>query len=68
MSDLMEYKGISLDQASSTVQGMIEEMGGSIGVVAIDREGNLSTPYSGDGMYRGHVRQDGKYVVQIYAE
>jgi len=68
MSDLMEFKVISLDEATNTVQGMIEEMGGSIGVVAVDRDGNVSTPYSGDGMYRGHVREDGKYVVRIYAE
>ena len=68
MSDLMEYKGLSLDEATNAVKGMIEDMGGSIGAVGIDRNGNVSMPYSGDGMYRGHVRQDGKYVVQIYAD
>lgn len=68
MSDLMEYKGASLDEATNSVKRMIEDMGGSIGAVAIDRDGNVSMPYSGEGMYRGHVRQDGRYVVRIYAE
>jgi beta-aspartyl-peptidase (threonine type) len=68
MSDLIEYKGYSLDEATNAVLKIIEDMGGSIGVVAVDTKGNVSMPFSSNGMYRGYVRQDGNYVVHIYAE
>ncbi len=66
MSDLIEYRGYSLDRATTTVRDIIRDMGGSIGIVAIDRHGNVSMPYSGDGMYRGYVRAGGEIVVRIY--
>ena len=68
MSDLIEYRNYSLDQATIAVRDMIQEMGGSIGSVAVDRHGNVSMPYSGDGMYRGFVRQDGDFVIRIYED
>jgi beta-aspartyl-peptidase (threonine type) len=68
MSDLIEYKGYSLDEATNAVRKIIDDMGGSIGVVAVDAKGNVSMPFSANGMYRGYVRQDGNYVVHIYAE
>ena len=68
MSDLIEYNGMSLDEATNTVKKMIQDMGGAIGVVAIDKQGNISMPFSGEGMYRGYVRQDGDYVVRIYRD
>ncbi len=66
ISDLMEYKGLSLDEATNAVKEMIQEMGGAISVVAIDRQGNVSMPFSLTGMKRGYVRQDGNFVVRIY--
>lgn len=66
MSDLMEYRGLSLDAATRTVVGKITAMGGGIGVIAIDAKGNVAMPFAGDGMYRGTIRDDGKPVVQIY--
>lgn len=68
MSDLMEYKGYSLDEATTAVRDMIRAMGGSIGAVALDRYGNVSMPFSGDGMYRGFVREDGEFVIRIYTD
>lgn len=68
MSDLIEYKDYSLDEATNAVLKIIEDMGGSIGVVAVDAEGNVSMPFSGSGMKRGYVRQDGNYNVYIYGE
>ena len=66
MSDLMEYRGFTLEQATQAGADAIMEMGGGIGVVAIDAQGNISMPYSGDGMRRGYVREDGEIVVHIY--
>ena len=41
-------------------------LGGAGGVIAMDPEGNIATPYTGDGMYRGWVRQDGRIEVRIF--
>jgi beta-aspartyl-peptidase (threonine type) len=68
MSDLIEYKNYTLDEATNAVRKTIEDMGGSIGVVAVDAKGHVSMPFSANGMYRGYVRQDGNFVVHIYAE
>ncbi len=68
MSDLMEYRGYTLKQATQSGADAIMEMGGGIGVVAIDAQGNIAMPYSGDGMYRGYVRDDGEIVVHIYRD
>ena len=68
MSDLMEYKGLGLEEAIRTVMRKISDMDGSISAVAIDANGDVAMPYSGDGMYRGYVREDGRYVIRIYSE
>lgn len=68
MSDLMEYRGLSLAVATRTVNDKIVKMGGGVGVVALDAQGNVAMPFSGDGMYRGVVRGDGRPVIQIYRE
>ena len=66
MSDLMAYKGLKLEDAVRAVMQKISDMGGSISAVAIDADGNVAMPYSGNGMYRGFVREGGNYEVRIY--
>jgi beta-aspartyl-peptidase (threonine type) len=68
MSDLMEYKGLELEPAIRAVMKKIHDMGGSISAVAVDANGRVAMPYSGNGMYRGYVREDGRYVIRIYSE
>ena len=68
MSDLMEYKGLGMEEAMRTVMRKISDMGGAISAVAVGADGSVAMPYSGDGMYRGYVREDGNYVIRIYDE
>ena len=68
MSDLMEYKELEMEEAVRTVMRKIANMGGSISAVAVDANGQVAMPYSGNGMYRGYVREDGTYVIRIYSE
>ena len=68
MSDLMALAGLSVSEATEKGRKKIADMGGSIGVVAIDRQGTIAVPFSGDGMYRGHASGDDAVVVQIYAK
>ena len=56
VSALMEYKGLPLDAAAAEAMRQMEQLGGTGGLVAIDRHGNVAMPFNTPGMYRGcHV-------------
>ena len=68
MSDLVEFKGATAQQAMEVATQRVVDMGGGIGLIAVDKDGEIAMRYTGDGMYRGHVREDGEIVVLIYDE
>lgn len=52
---LMEYGGLSLQQATErVVMEKLPVLQGSGGVIAIDSEGNVALPFNSEGMYRGY--------------
>jgi beta-aspartyl-peptidase (threonine type) len=66
VSAMMEYKGMPLSKAAKAAIGKVEELGGSGGLIAIDRQGNFALPFNTSGMYRGTVDAAGKISVAIY--
>ncbi|WP_316734548.1 isoaspartyl peptidase/L-asparaginase [Pedobacter aquatilis] len=66
ISDLMEYKGLSVDAASKIAIEKVGKMGGDGGLIALDKKGNMSMPFNTEGMYRGAITVDGKVEVSIY--
>jgi beta-aspartyl-peptidase (threonine type) len=65
----MMYRGDSLAQAAEEVLlKVVPEMGGDGGVVALDRDGNVSLPFNTEGMYRGWIRPDGSRGVAIFSD
>ncbi|MFD1257536.1 isoaspartyl peptidase/L-asparaginase family protein [Mucilaginibacter terrae] len=66
ISDLMEYKGLSVAEAAKIVQDKVAKMGGDGGLIALDRKGNVTMPFNTEGMYRGCITADGKVEVYIY--
>ncbi|GAA4210365.1 isoaspartyl peptidase/L-asparaginase [Pedobacter jeongneungensis] len=66
ISDLMEYKGISVAEASKIVLDKVGKMGGDGGLIALDKHGNVAMPFNTEGMYRGTITADGKIEVNIY--
>jgi L-asparaginase / beta-aspartyl-peptidase len=65
----MEYRGLSLEDAGrEVVMERLVEMGGDGGVVALDRDGNVSMPFNTPGMYRGYMDSQGRAVVMIYSD
>jgi beta-aspartyl-peptidase (threonine type) len=66
ISALMEYRGMKLQAAAQSVLDKVAKLGGTGGVIAIDRDGNIALPFNTSGMYRGHVDPDGKFVIEIY--
>ncbi|WP_143309948.1 isoaspartyl peptidase/L-asparaginase family protein [Chitinophaga vietnamensis] len=68
-SDLMEYKGWSIQQAADElIMQQVPKLGGDGGLIAIDKDGNIAMPFNTAGMYRGSVSADGKMEVRIYKE
>lgn len=69
ISCLMEYKGLSLEEACHVlVHDKLVKIGGEGGLVAIDKAGNISMPFNSDGMYRGSRHSNGETVVMIYKD
>lgn len=66
VSDLVQYKGMPVQQAAETALGRAKKLGGTGGLIALDKNGNFAMPFNTSGMYRGTVDQDGKISVQIY--
>ncbi len=66
ISDLIEYKGIGVAEASRIVLDKVGKMGGDGGLIALDKKGNVAMPFNTEGMYRGTITADGKIDVQIY--
>ncbi|MBS0591481.1 MAG: isoaspartyl peptidase/L-asparaginase [Proteobacteria bacterium] len=64
----VEFRGDSLKQAADeVVLGVIPKLGGDGGVIALDKNGNIATPFNTDGMFRGWIDKNGKTHVAIYA-
>jgi L-asparaginase / beta-aspartyl-peptidase len=66
VSALMEYRQMPLKEAAEVVLDKVAKLGGTGGLIAIDREGNVALPFNTSGMYRGYVDPDCKFVVDIY--
>ncbi len=66
ISDLMEYKGLSVAEASKIAIDKVDKMGGNGGLIALDKQGNMTMPFNTEGMYRGTITADGKIEVSIY--
>jgi beta-aspartyl-peptidase (threonine type) len=66
VSALMEYRHKTVQEASIAVIDKIGKLGGTGGMIAIDKSGNTSLPFNTSGMYRGYVDPNGKFVTEIY--
>lgn len=66
VSDLMEMRGMSVQQAAEEALNRAHNLGGEGGLIAIDRNGDHALPFNSNGMYRGYIDAEGKPVVAIY--
>ncbi len=64
----MVYGNADLPSACAGALGRVEELGGSGGLIAIDRDGALSLSFNSEGMYRAWVGSDGALRVAIYGD
>jgi len=69
VSALMEFKGLSLQQAcDEVIHKRILEIGGDGGLIAVDAQGNPAMVFNTAGMYRGFVREGEAMQFAIYIE
>ena len=64
----MRHAGQPLGQAAREVIDELGRVGGSGGLVAVGRDGELALPFNCAGMYRGYVETDGIVYTAIYDE
>lgn len=69
VSCLMEYKGLSLEEAAKEViQNRVLKIGGDGGLIAVDTKGNITMPFNTEGMYRAFKKSNGDTSVSIYKD
>lgn len=65
----MKHGGKSLQEAAEdVVMRQLVGMEGEGGVIAIDKEGNITMPFNSQGMYRGYIREKGQGRTFIYKD
>ena len=69
ISALMEYKGLTIQEAAyEVIHNKVAKLGGDGGVVGIDRNGNTMMEMNTTGMYRAHMDAAGNLEVKIYQD
>ncbi len=69
ISAMMEYKGMTLQEAAKEViQKKVPALGGDGGIVAIDKDGNVAMEFNTAGMYRATMNAEGELIIKIYKE
>ena len=68
LSARMRLAHEDLDTAAAAVMAALAAVGGTGGLVAVDRNGRVSLPFNTRGMYRGVVDADGMARTGIYQE
>lgn len=67
ISALMEYKGMSLqDAAKEVIHNKVAKLGGDGGIVAIDKDGNFAMEFNTPGMYRASMNAKGDFSIGLY--
>jgi len=67
-SSLMQYKNLTLKESLDNVMKQIGDLGGSGGLVALDKDGNIAWSFNSAGMYRGYKKSNGEDIVKFYEE
>jgi len=67
VSCLMEYKGLSLQEAmQEVVMRKLVDLEGEGGMIGVDADGNTAMVFNSAGMYRAMKHSNGAYAIGIY--
>lgn len=69
ISAMMEYQGISLEQAAKKViQKKLTDMGGTGGIIGIDKKGKMVMEFNTPGMFRATKNMNGDTEIKMYKD
>jgi beta-aspartyl-peptidase (threonine type) len=69
LSVLVEHRRWTVERAAAhVVHQMLAPLGGTGGVIVLDRRGRFAMPFNTPGMYRGHIDARGESIVRIYGD
>ena len=69
VSARMLYLGETLEQATEfIVNQKLKSQGGIGGLIAVDKDGNVSMPFNTPGMFRGYVKSSGETRVLMFGK
>lgn len=69
VSALMRYKGMTVVEASEKMlYEELEKLEGAGGLIALDKDGNLSMPFNTPGMFRAYHMSDGRQEILMFKE
>jgi len=69
ISAIMKYKGLSVAEAAEVVvMHKLKQQGGTGGIIAVDKNGNIAMPFNTSGMFRGFVKSSGESKVAMFEE
>ncbi|MFP4047130.1 MAG: isoaspartyl peptidase/L-asparaginase family protein [Bacteroidales bacterium] len=67
ISALMEYKGMTLQEASELViNDKLVKANGDGGIIAVDKDGNISMTFNTSMMFRAYAKSNGEEGVSIF--
>ena len=64
----MMYAKQSVSKSVAEVLAHIADLGGNGGMIALDKNGNVTMDFNTSGMFRGTITHDGKIEVNLYAK
>src|SRR5699024_2861716 len=66
---LVQYQNWSIENAASeVVQGKLPELGGTGGVIALNRQGQFASPHSSQNLLYGYVTVADEIVIDLFSE
>mgnify|MGYP001188391090 CR=1 FL=1 len=66
ISTQIDYLKIDINQAAKNTLKKVKDLGGTGGVIGIDKNGNVMMDFNTKGMYRGYIKSDGEINIEIY--
>lgn len=66
ISALMEYKKLSVQEACREEVSKLTQLGGTGGVIGLDKNGNIAMEFNTEGMFRGYIKSGGEKEVAIF--
>ena len=66
ISALMEYKKMSVQEACQEEVSKLTKLGGTGGVIGLDKNGNIAMEFNTPGMFRGYIKSNGEKNVAIF--